>query len=127
MKKKFSVSINKKIEKFNKKIIIPGDKSCSIRALLLASQCIGVSKIKNLWRMNSLIMAKKKNPFQIQEYFINEIGTEFLEKAYNDVKIKLDIDPKSHSAWTGGKQKILDKGRVSKFNKKFQNFKTFLK
>ena len=36
--------------------------------------------------------------------------------------LKLDIDPISHSAWTGGKQKILDKGRVSKFNKKFQNF-----
>ena len=35
--------------------------------------------------------------------------------------LKLDIDPKSHSAWTGGKQKILDKGRVSKFNKRFQN------
>ena len=48
MKKRFSVSINKKIEKFNKKIKIPGDKSCSIRAVLLASQCIGVSKIKNL-------------------------------------------------------------------------------
>ena len=31
--------------------------------------------------------------------------------------LKLEIDPKSHSAWTGGKQKILDKGRVSKFNK----------
>ena len=30
---------------------------------------------------------------------------------------KLEIDPKSHSAWTGGKQKLLDKGRVSKFNK----------
>ena len=38
--------------------------------------------------------------------------------------LKLDIDPKSHSAWTGGKQKILDKGRVSKFNKKFKNFKS---
>jgi len=48
MKKKNSVSINKKIEKFNKKIKIPGDKSCSIRAVLFASQCIGVSKIKNL-------------------------------------------------------------------------------
>jgi 3-phosphoshikimate 1-carboxyvinyltransferase len=32
----------------NKKIQIPGDKSCSIRAILLGSQCIGVSKIKNL-------------------------------------------------------------------------------
>ena len=38
--------------------------------------------------------------------------------------LKLDIDPKSHSAWTGGKQKILDKGRVSKFNKKFKYFKS---
>ncbi len=36
----------------------------------------------------------------------------------NDV-LKLDIDPKSHSAWTGGAQKILDKGRVSKYIKKF--------
>ena len=48
MKKKISVSINKKIEKFNKKIKIPGDNSCSIRAVLFASQCIGLSKIKNL-------------------------------------------------------------------------------
>ena len=37
--------------------------------------------------------------------------------------LKLEIDPKSHSAWTGGKQKLLDKGR-GKFNKKFQNFRT---
>ena len=31
--------------------------------------------------------------------------------------LKLEIDPKSHSAWTGGKQKLMDKGRISKFNK----------
>ena len=36
--------------------------------------------------------------------------------------LNLEIDPKSHSAWVGGKQKILDKGRVSQFNKRFQNF-----
>ena len=35
--------------------------------------------------------------------------------------LKLDIDSKSHPAWTGGSQKILDKGRVNKFNKKFSN------
>ena len=35
--------------------------------------------------------------------------------------LKLDIDPKSHSAWVGGTQKILDKGRVSKFKKRFSN------
>ena len=48
MNKKFSVLVNKKIKKFSKKIEIPGDKSCSIRALLFASQCIGESKIYNL-------------------------------------------------------------------------------
>ena len=41
--------------------------------------------------------------------------------------LKLEIDPKSHSAWIGGKQKLLDKGRVSKFFKKFQNFKSSVK
>ena len=38
--------------------------------------------------------------------------------------LKLDIDPKSHPAWIGGNQKILDKGRVSKFFKKFQNLRS---
>ena len=36
--------------------------------------------------------------------------------------INLDIDPLSHPAWTGGPQKLGDRGRVSKFNKKFGNF-----
>ena len=34
--------------------------------------------------------------------------------------MKLDIDSKSHPAWIGGSQKILDKGRISKFFKKFK-------
>ena len=35
----------------------------------------------------------------------------------------LDIDPTTHTAWTGGGQKILDRaGRVGKFNKKFEGF-----
>ena len=38
--------------------------------------------------------------------------------------LKLDIDPLSHSALTGGTQKILDKGRVSKYNKKFSNLRS---
>ena len=54
-------------------------------------------------------------------------GTQFETKSTWGTEgetLKLEIDPKSHSAWTGGKQKILDKGRVSKFNKKFQNFRS---
>jgi len=37
--------------------------------------------------------------------------------------LKLDIDSKSHSAWIGGSQKVSDKGRVSKFLKKFNNLR----
>ena len=54
-------------------------------------------------------------------------GTEFETMSTwgkeNDT-LKLDIDPKSHYAWTGGTQKILDKGRVSKYNKKFSNLRS---
>ena len=35
--------------------------------------------------------------------------------------LKLEIDPKSHSAWTGGKQKLMDKEELVNLIK---NFKT---
>jgi large subunit ribosomal protein L31 len=34
--------------------------------------------------------------------------------------LKLDIDPKTHPAWTGGQQQLMDRGgRLSRFQKKF--------
>jgi len=34
--------------------------------------------------------------------------------------LNLDIDPKSHPAWTGGNQQIMDRGgRVSRFKNKY--------
>ena len=39
--------------------------------------------------------------------------------------LSLDIDPKSHPAWTGGNQQLMDRGgRVSRFNDKFKGFFT---
>ena len=36
----------------------------------------------------------------------------------------LDIDPKSHPAWTGGSQQLMDRGgRLSRFEKKFAGLK----
>ncbi len=36
--------------------------------------------------------------------------------------VKLDIDPKTHPAWTGGQQRLVDTGgQVAKFNKRFKN------
>jgi large subunit ribosomal protein L31 len=37
--------------------------------------------------------------------------------------LNLDIDPRTHPAWTGGNQALLDRGgRVSRFNAKFAGF-----
>lgn len=36
-------------------------------------------------------------------------------------QMKLDIDPKSHPAWTGEHRLVDSGGQVAKFNKRFQN------
>lgn len=37
--------------------------------------------------------------------------------------LNLDIDPKTHPAWTGGDRQMMDRGgRVSRFNNKFGGF-----
>lgn len=37
--------------------------------------------------------------------------------------LRLDVDPKSHPAWTGGVGRLVDTaGQVAKFNKRFQGF-----
>ena len=37
--------------------------------------------------------------------------------------MKLDVDPKSHPAWTGGGLKLVDSGgQVAKFQKRFKDF-----
>ena len=39
-------------------------------------------------------------------------------------KLKLEIDPKSHSAWTGGKANMNDSdGQVARFEKRFKGLK----
>ena len=76
MTKKFSVFINKKIKKFNKTIAVESDKSISHRALLIASQCLGTSYIKNILESEDVyntitclkklgvnIIKKNKNPW----------------------------------------------------------------
>jgi len=87
--------------------------------------------IQGPWLMDQMKdQAKAVGTDMIQDHVIKvemTDGTQFETRSTwgsEGEVLKLEIDPKSHSAWTGGKQKILDKGRVSKFNKKFQNFRT---
>ena len=46
--KSFSIIVEKKINKFNKSIFVPGDKSISIRYFFLASQAYGLSRAKGI-------------------------------------------------------------------------------
>ena len=61
MKKKFSVLFKNKIKKFNKIISMPGDKSISFRALIISSQCIGISHLKGILEGDD-IEKSRKNP-----------------------------------------------------------------
>ncbi len=53
-------------------------------------------------------------------------GTEFETRSTYGKEgdtLKLDIDPTTHPAWTGGAGKIMDKGgQVARFKKRFGNF-----
>lgn len=51
-------------------------------------------------------------------------GTEYVTRSTwgkDGDTLHLDIDSKSHPAWTGGSQQIVDRGgRVSRFKKKYE-------
>ena len=53
-------------------------------------------------------------------------GTEYLTRSTYGKEgdtLNLDIDSKSHPAWTGGQQQLMDRGgRLSRFQKKFAGF-----
>ena len=63
MIRKFSVSIDKKIKKFNKTILPPGDKSISNRFFFIASQATGISKAEGILEaedvLNNIKILKK--------------------------------------------------------------------
>lgn len=50
-------------------------------------------------------------------------GTEFQTRSTWGAEgntLSLDVDPKSHPAWTGGGRKLVDSGgRIDRFNKRF--------
>jgi large subunit ribosomal protein L31 len=37
--------------------------------------------------------------------------------------LTLEVDPKSHPAWTGGSMQVIQRGQVDKFNRRFQSFR----
>ena len=81
------IEIREKISKFDKSLTVSGDKSISIRCVLLASQAIGKSKIYNLLESEDVISTLKsikklgikfkkfKNFYEIYGYGLNGFNT----------------------------------------------------
>ena len=69
-------------------------------------------------------MKKKIHPDYHEIEVVMTDGSSFKTKSTwgkEGDKLKLEVDPKSHPAWTGGGIKLVDsEGQVARFKKKYQ-------
>jgi len=72
-----------------------------------------------------LVMKKDIHPDYHEIKVVMTDGTEFTTRstfgAAGD-SVKLDIDPKTHPAWTGVHRLVDSGGQLAKFNKRFKDF-----
>ena len=77
--------------------------------------------------LESSFMKKDIHPNYHEVTVVMTDGEEFkTQSTYGKAgdKIKLDVDSKSHPAWTGGPTLVREKvGQVAKFNKRFSGLK----
>ncbi|HSE76665.1 MAG TPA: 50S ribosomal protein L31 [Alphaproteobacteria bacterium] len=70
-------------------------------------------------------MKKKIHPDYHEITVVMTDGASFKTRSTYGKKgesLRLDIDPKTHPAWTGQHRLVDSGGQVAKFNKRFQNF-----
>ena len=70
-------------------------------------------------------MKEKIHPDYHEITVVMTDGTSFKTRSTYGKKgesLRLDIDPKTHPAWTGQHRLVDSGGQVAKFNKRFQNF-----
>jgi len=97
------IVVKNKIKKFDKKIIVPGDKSISIRWVLISSLASGVSKAKNLLMSEdvlSALKAVKKLGIQIK---LNKNNCAIYGKGINGYKYKKNIVINAKNSGTLGR------------------------
>ena len=97
------IFIDKQIGSFNKKIIVPGDKSLSIRWVLMASQASGKSKAYNLLMSEDVIAALnsiKKLGIKIKS---NKNFYEIYGKGLNGYKYKKNLVINAENSGTLGR------------------------
>ncbi len=82
------VHINEKIKSFNKKIYVPGDKSLSIRWILMASQAVGTSIAYNLLESEDALSALNAIKKLGINYKINKNNCKIYGKGLNGFNFK---------------------------------------
>ncbi len=97
------LSVNKKIRKFKTKIIVPGDKSLSIRWILLSSLANGVSKSKNLLMSEDVLAAIKAIKKLGIKTTIKNNECKIYGKGFNGYKYKKNITINAENSGTLGR------------------------
>jgi 3-phosphoshikimate 1-carboxyvinyltransferase len=97
------LKIDKEIKPFNKKIIIEGDKSLSIRWVLLASQAIGKSKAYNLLMSEDVITALNSIKKLGIKTIYNKNYCEIFGNGINGFKYKKDLTIDASNSGTLGR------------------------
>ena len=80
--------INQKIDSFNSKINVPGDKSLSIRWILMASQAVGTSIAYNLLKSEDVLSALNAIKKLGINFKINKKNCEIYGKGLNGFRFK---------------------------------------
>jgi large subunit ribosomal protein L31 len=96
------------------------------RGLLEAAPAGGLAEICPLFTSGLRAMKQDAHPdYHFITVVMTDGSTYKTRSTYGQegATLHLDIDPKTHPAWTGGAQQLLDRGgRVSRFNAKFGAF-----
>ena len=98
-----AIIVKKKIENFNKKIFIPGDKSLSIRWVLFSSIATGISKAKNLLLSEDVLAAIdaiKKLGIKVNN---NKNNCEIYGKGINGYRYKKNLVVNAKNSGTLGR------------------------
>ena len=104
---KTTAYINNKINKFNKTVYVPGDKSLSIRFVLLASQAIGKSIAYNLLKSEDVMNALKAIKKLGINYKINKKNCKIYGKGLGGFNFK------NNTIINAGNSGTLEIGRAS--------------
>ena len=83
------VTINTKIKSFKSSIVVPGDKSISIRFVLLASQAIGKSNGYNLLESEDVVNSIKAMKALGVKIVKKKMFTKFTELVLMDLILKI--------------------------------------